>query len=520
LNTKRILPHSIEAEEYLLSCCLLDGAGVVSRCIEAQIGPRSFYDPKHEAIFACVLSLYNRGEVIEASVVAEELRVGDRLDQIGGVPFLVQVSSRIPTTAQAGYFIEKVREYARLREAIRACSALLESAYEFSSGSITEQLAPALNQLRTAVEGSSGKEGKGFTIWLPSQFLSYNPPADAVIVGNSLIERGKWTSIVGIGGLGKTRLVLYLAICQITGRDCCDLGVKSGPLRWLFLSTENGLRRWKSDLAAMFATLSESERAAVESHLGIMALTNDEDGDLNVGNPVAMAALAATLKAQVPDVIVFDPFAELIDGDENKTEDVLRTLRTLRQIVRRSAPDAAVLPIHHARTGAGNVVQAGDNYSAGNFGRGAKALYSAVRAEIQLAPGDRDDPSKIVLACGKNSDGPKFSPRGIRFDPETFTYSTDPTFDIDAWRADVTGQRSGKSCSIADAVNAVRALAPAVGEEAKTKDIVEEMQKATGASVRTCKTRLSEAVQQGYLRKLHGRAGVYRLGSKPLTRQV
>ena len=32
----RSLPHSLEAEEYLLSCCLLDGADVVSRCLEAQ----------------------------------------------------------------------------------------------------------------------------------------------------------------------------------------------------------------------------------------------------------------------------------------------------------------------------------------------------------------------------------------------------------------------------------------------------------------------------------------------------
>ncbi len=362
---------------------------------------------------------------------------------------------------------------------------------------------------------------RAFTIWRPSQFLEYSPPADAVILGDAVLERGKWTSLVGIGGLGKTRLALFIAICQIASReDCCGLSLHGAPLRWLILSTENGLRRWKSDLAAMFSGLTEAERAAVESHLGIMALTNDADCDLNAGNPAAMTALAATLEEQAPDVIVFDPFAELIDGDENKTEDVVGTLRILRQVVRKSAPEAAVLLIHHARTGAGNVVQAGDNYSAGNFGRGAKALYSAVRAEIQLAPGDRDDPSKIVLACGKNSDGPKFAARGIVFDPERFTYSEDPTFDLDAWRADVTGERSGKSCSIADAVHAVRELAPAPGDEARTADIVKAMRTATDASERTCKTRLKDAVQAGYLRRVSGRAGVYRLGSKPLPRQA
>src|SRR5471030_2447588 len=31
----RGMPHSVEAEEYLLSCCLIDGAEVMARCLEA-----------------------------------------------------------------------------------------------------------------------------------------------------------------------------------------------------------------------------------------------------------------------------------------------------------------------------------------------------------------------------------------------------------------------------------------------------------------------------------------------------
>ena len=107
----RSLPHSLEAEEYLLSCCLLDGADVVSRCLEARIKPESFYDSKHGIVFERLLDLYNRQAPIDISVVAEELKTARQLDQIGGYAFLTQVSSRIPTTAQASYFIQKVREH-------------------------------------------------------------------------------------------------------------------------------------------------------------------------------------------------------------------------------------------------------------------------------------------------------------------------------------------------------------------------------------------------------------------------
>lgn len=358
-----------------------------------------------------------------------------------------------------------------------------------------------------------------FTIWPPSKFLAYTPPTNSVILGESVLERGKWTSFVGVGGLGKTRLALFLAICQILGRYWCGLPVHGTPLRWLILSTENGLRRWQTDLAAMLAPLTDAERALVEANLSIMAMTDDEDGDLNTGCLESMARLAVTLREYKPDVIVFDPFAEMIDGDENKTPDVVATLRTLRQIVRKETPAAAVLLIHHARTGAGNVSQAGDNFNAGNFGRGAKALYSAVRAEIQLAPGHRDNANMIVLACGKNSDGPKFAPRGVIFNAEDCSYTVDPEFDLEAWRADVSGERKGKACSIINAVEAVRELAPSPGMEAKTGAIVAIMKESSGAETRSCKTRLAEALKQGYLRR-GSRTGLYRLGSKPLPPQL
>ena len=38
-----------------------------------------------------------------------------QLDEIGGYAYLTQVSSRIPTTAQSNYFIEKVRELTKTR---------------------------------------------------------------------------------------------------------------------------------------------------------------------------------------------------------------------------------------------------------------------------------------------------------------------------------------------------------------------------------------------------------------------
>ncbi len=147
--TSNELPHSIEAEELLLSSCLIDGRAVVARCQEAQISRSSFYDSKHGAIFAVILQLIERGsESIDVGILAEELKVSGQLEMIGGYAFLTQVTNRIPTTAQADYYIRRVRGLQSQRELIRAARRAADSAV----GCDPEQFEQITGELRFAVE--------------------------------------------------------------------------------------------------------------------------------------------------------------------------------------------------------------------------------------------------------------------------------------------------------------------------------------------------------------------------------
>lgn len=134
LASGREPPYSQEAEEHLLSCCLLDGADVMARCLEARITPASFYARANGIIFERLTELYNKGAAIDLAVVAEELKTARRLDEVGGYAYLTQVSGRIPTTAQASYFISKVRELHLLREIIRAATGAVESCHGYTGG--------------------------------------------------------------------------------------------------------------------------------------------------------------------------------------------------------------------------------------------------------------------------------------------------------------------------------------------------------------------------------------------------
>jgi len=130
----RTVPHSIEAEEYLLACCLLDGNDTLSRCLEKKLAPACFYSPANRLVYEKLCELYNKGAPIDLAVLSEELKTSKQLDEIGGYAFLTQISGRIPTTAQAGYFIEKIRELYLLRELIKVATGAVENCYNYQGG--------------------------------------------------------------------------------------------------------------------------------------------------------------------------------------------------------------------------------------------------------------------------------------------------------------------------------------------------------------------------------------------------
>ena len=127
-------PHSAEAEEHVIACCLLDGSDTIARCLEARLSADSFYFPANRLLFEIIIELYQKGSAVTLEVLAEELKTRRQIEAVGGFAYLMQVTGKIPTTAHAGYFIEKVREKHLLRELIRAATGAVEQAYSFTGG--------------------------------------------------------------------------------------------------------------------------------------------------------------------------------------------------------------------------------------------------------------------------------------------------------------------------------------------------------------------------------------------------
>jgi hypothetical protein len=115
--------------------------------------------------------------------------------------------------------------------------------------------------------GGIEKAGYGFkplSLRSPLEILKMEfDPAD-LLLANGYLVKGSALTILGQGGLGKSRFALQLAVCSILGRDFLGWKTSGAEVKWLFLQTENGCRRLKADLGKMMASLSKTDFAKLD----------------------------------------------------------------------------------------------------------------------------------------------------------------------------------------------------------------------------------------------------------------
>lgn len=127
----RTPPRSIEAEESLLACCLIDSGDTLTLARTSGVTPDSFYDPAHRIIFESLCDMELSARPIDQIVLIEELKRKNLLEAVGGFVRINQITNQAPTTAHRSYFLEQVKTLHGLREVIKASTAAIEKAYQF-----------------------------------------------------------------------------------------------------------------------------------------------------------------------------------------------------------------------------------------------------------------------------------------------------------------------------------------------------------------------------------------------------
>ena len=124
----RTPPHSKEAEMMVLGCML---TSINSLNIAAEaLHESDFYFAEHKNIFNCLKNAFTSDKPADVHLVAEELRRQNKLQEVGGVVYLAELSEFAATSAYIEEYVDNVRSLATLRRMADAAQTIEKVALE------------------------------------------------------------------------------------------------------------------------------------------------------------------------------------------------------------------------------------------------------------------------------------------------------------------------------------------------------------------------------------------------------
>ena len=129
----RVPPWSLEVEQEVLACILLEDDPIEQVIqIFGDNGEAVFYEKRHQIIYKAMMQLYQKRQAIDLITVSEELsRIGE-LENIGGRPYLGELSGKVISAANIEFYARLVKEKFLYRRLISISSHISSAAYNTS----------------------------------------------------------------------------------------------------------------------------------------------------------------------------------------------------------------------------------------------------------------------------------------------------------------------------------------------------------------------------------------------------
>ena len=90
-------PQAVDVEEVVLGALMIDSDAfsVVSEILHAE----TFYDPRHQKIYAAIQTMNMEEIPVDIQTVTQELAKEGTLEKVGGLPYIMELSNRVASSA-------------------------------------------------------------------------------------------------------------------------------------------------------------------------------------------------------------------------------------------------------------------------------------------------------------------------------------------------------------------------------------------------------------------------------------
>lgn len=219
----RLPPHSIESEQIVLGCILLDPKIAMPMAIDnLRMNLEPFYDMRHQALYVLLAEMFDKGELIELVSVMEYLRDRNQLEALGGMTYLMGLQNLTPAASVIEHYIEILNEKAYKRRTIQICTGIVAKIYDGGNmkvEDITDEIESKIMELTRKTDTKLSRrdsflkviqmledmhEGREVEGLIKTGFQDLDTCLDGLYPGDQIV-------IAARPGLGKSTLAMNIA---------------------------------------------------------------------------------------------------------------------------------------------------------------------------------------------------------------------------------------------------------------------------------------------------------------------
>lgn len=140
----RVMPQALDLEEVVIGASMLDKEAF--SIIVEKLRPETFYLQAHQEIYQVMMDLFANSKPIDILTVHEELKKRGKLEQIGGVNYLMSMTNKVGSAANIEYHAHIVLQKFIQRQLIHVSTLTINDAFA-DQKDVLEMLDSAEQQL-------------------------------------------------------------------------------------------------------------------------------------------------------------------------------------------------------------------------------------------------------------------------------------------------------------------------------------------------------------------------------------
>ena len=419
-------PYSEDAEQAVLSAMLMDQDAIV-RAAE-MVDDSMFYAERHRRVFRAMVSITERGSVVDPLTLADELQRRGELEAAGGKDYIGYLVDAVPTAANVEYHAEIVREKAILRTLIQVSTQVVHDA--FSGMSTAVEL---LDQAESKIfQVSQQRKPDGFTrikelLWPTMERIEALQRGGKTVTGvasgfndldelTSGFQPADLVIVAARPSMGKTAFTLNIAQ-HAAIEDNVPVAFFS-----LEMSKESLVQRMLTSEARVDSQrlrrgmLRDDDFPRLARAAGILSSAPIWIDDSPGITLLEMRSKARRLRADAAVGLIIVDYLQLMQGPtsaENRQQEVSMISRGLKALAKElNVPVVALSQLSRApeqRTGEHKKPQLSDLRESGAIEQDADVIMFLYRQEMYDGPVDNNGNSlegKAELIVGKQRNGP------------------------------------------------------------------------------------------------------------------